>query len=986
MRDRTSQTTPSFFLRRIPLRMLSFVGVFSVALFCMEYAARHSATKTQQSADRSPKALPSQPGGQSQNPTSDEQTLASANENDGPRGQWGDQTDATESMSEGLVQQWDLFKSRAQERLEKLQLFRQRDHHQGERSEPAEEHRHDASQEEFTDPISVSLEEHAATEERALEKEETNQPIGDWDEPPASPPINKRLPPTKSAPAAEPEEDSTSTLSDLIFRNRKDDQEKKSLLHDETDREAETFEQPVRPRREQPPVSEPLREPVPSRNETVPSRKTDRNPLPPSAPKSNKRSLDDIATTKPDPSFDLRDEVPPKSSPLRENPEKTRRTDPLGVLDEFTTLTPRSNPVAPPREPSYAEDPDLDTRRGRDLFIEEPPANSGGSSNHPKVASVEIEKRYLDQVQDNTMGIRKDEAESFYWLLDHSRRVPSRKMEKAGLTDVQYINLMTEPNRFRGEPVTIEGDLWRLYEFDASENTYDVNRVYEGWVFTGESANHPYRIVCTSLPKGIEPGENMRIPVRLTGYFYKLEGYRSSAGVHVAPTLLAKRMKVNPLPNAIPMMSGFLPYLLGTIMAVGIALLVTTVGFAIGDERMMRSLLEQRRQYSAASFANVTAPALAPVELALKQFAERERQTGVSGAYGPLVSRQTARENGLTDYSRSGFSKADNRVREQKQKQVAVHDWVAKQKSSVAETQSALGTQTLLGNGHQHHSQRDELDSTAFEVARNRVTPAPQYVSNPPPLAQTPATTGTARPSALAEWEAEANRLTHQSDNRTSALHASAAEQIERDHQARERAEVERLERERHWLEKQERERRERERLSFPDADRDSTQFSLGTSHTSRSSDHADQERLRRELVERERLERLRIERELQERERLERERIEKERAERDRIERERRTGLTHKDRHSSDVTEYGDEFEDLSQSSQQPASGESHLKKRRGGGWGWPRRRKNESDVESTDTNDQTASDDQSSNGGTSFGWGRSRKKRRNWSDDESA
>ena len=105
-------------------------------------------------------------------------------------------------------------------------------------------------------------------------------------------------------------------------------------------------------------------------------------------------------------------------------------------------------------------------------------------------------------------------------LLDHARRVPTANLHRAAQDDVQYINLMTEPDRYRGEPITIEGDLWRLYELDASRNAYGVSKIYEGWIFTGDSSNHPFRVVCTSLPSGIEPGENLRKPVKVTGYFF----------------------------------------------------------------------------------------------------------------------------------------------------------------------------------------------------------------------------------------------------------------------------------------------------------------------------------------------------------------------------------------------------------------------------------------------------------------------------------
>ena len=182
----------------------------------------------------------------------------------------------------------------------------------------------------------------------------------------------------------------------------------------------------------------------------------------------------------------------------------------------------------PPRHRDRSREEDLNrddlTRevlpRREDLFMDEQPHRKPFREER---ASVEIDKSYLDLVRDNDLGIRKSESKAFYWLLDHARRVSLREFQQAGLKDVQYINLISQPDQFRGEPITIEGDLWKLYEFEAGANDYNVDRLYEAWIFTGDSGHNPYRVVCTSLGKGIEPGEHLRVPVRLTGYFFKRE-------------------------------------------------------------------------------------------------------------------------------------------------------------------------------------------------------------------------------------------------------------------------------------------------------------------------------------------------------------------------------------------------------------------------------------------------------------------------------
>ena len=524
-------------------------------------------------------------------------------------------------------------------------------------------------------------------------------------------------------------------------------------------------------------------------------------------------------------------------------------------------------------------EPPIDLRRRRD-----PSRSTAPDSPAPygEVAPVLIDRRYLDIVKDNTVGIRRDEAEVYYWLLDHARRVPTSALERAGEREVQYINLMTEPDRFRGEPITIEGDLWRLYEFEAGKNAYGVSRIYEGWIFTGDSGNHPYRVVCTSLPNGIEPGENLRKPVRVTGYFFKKEGYSGNGGVTVAPTLLARRISINPMPNGIPQTSGILPYMIGAIMAVGLALLVTIVGFAIGDGRSSRQEMARLRRQPQISFAGLDVPDPVSIEESLRQLSELERDTAVNGAYGPLFSKQAAREHAVHDYATSHQLQLDASDRVRRQQTGVLQNWSARQQAAQAEIDSLRVKQ---GPGTMDSSLTDdELGNDQFDPATNLLAKPrnPQATITKPsfspkakaplkvsPLEAAPAGSQVTVPSAatstgipavstvptsstrpanisygatkLSEYEDEiakmagpAKDLPSSNLSDTSALEAAAALQIEQDRLARDQAlrdqiriDREQFERDRLVRDNVVHEHLDVDRVAFDRADRDSKSFTL---------------------------------------------------------------------------------------------------------------------------------------------------------------
>lgn len=203
-------------------------------------------------------------------------------------------------------------------------------------------------------------------------------------------------------------------------------------------------------------------------------------------------------------------------------------------------------------------------------------------------AEPHLDKGLLSAVRDNTLGIRADESEAFFRILDHVRRVPGSSLEKAAKDGVQYVNLMTDPTLYRGEPVTIIGDLWGLYEFPASPNAYGLTRLYEAWIFTSDSSTHPYRVVATGLGDHLKPGHDQRTPVRVTGYFFKREGYESKGGLHVAPTLLARRITRYRSPSAPPPADGLAPLMLGVVVAIGLILSATLISFAWNDRGQPR--------------------------------------------------------------------------------------------------------------------------------------------------------------------------------------------------------------------------------------------------------------------------------------------------------------------------------------------------------------------------------------------------------------
>lgn len=181
----------------------------------------------------------------------------------------------------------------------------------------------------------------------------------------------------------------------------------------------------------------------------------------------------------------------------------------------------------------------------------EPFTRDAGETPAPQVGSdARLDKSILVTIADNTFGVTAAEKPAYDAILAKARYTSLTELEALAHKDVPFAMLMLDANRFRGELLTIEGDLRRLNRMAATSEESTVDEAFEAWLFTADSGLNPYRVVLTSLPEGISPGVDLNPPIRsrLTGYFFKRYSYATANDFHTAPLLLAKTL--TPLANS----------------------------------------------------------------------------------------------------------------------------------------------------------------------------------------------------------------------------------------------------------------------------------------------------------------------------------------------------------------------------------------------------------------------------------------------------
>ena len=212
----------------------------------------------------------------------------------------------------------------------------------------------------------------------------------------------------------------------------------------------------------------------------------------------------------------------------------------------------------------------------------------------------------LDVVVDNSIGVRYEEKDLYFRMLELARKTPESEQQEYArnfrearrLSNPKYsrlkpekfpvfVDLFQSPDVYRGRPVTLHGVMRKLTKFDPGQNSRDIGEAYEGWVYTDDSQGNPAVVIFQGKPEGLTVGGDLTEEVRLTGYFFKMYGFEAQDTVRKAPLILAGSVEWRPspkIPKAQP---------LGPEIYLGLTMIIFLLGFVWwqGNRREMKSAI-----------------------------------------------------------------------------------------------------------------------------------------------------------------------------------------------------------------------------------------------------------------------------------------------------------------------------------------------------------------------------------------------------------
>ncbi|MBY0396654.1 MAG: hypothetical protein K2X91_09340, partial [Thermoleophilia bacterium] len=135
------------------------------------------------------------------------------------------------------------------------------------------------------------------------------------------------------------------------------------------------------------------------------------------------------------------------------------------------------------------------------------PAPDGPIAAHgtPPPIEPDDDDAFASVVDKTPLGLRDTAA--YARLLEKARARTPAALAAEARRDVLFAHLWGRPGSYRGVPVHLQGAARRVLRYDSK--LAKGGWLYEAWIFTPESQNHPYVCVFEDVPAGFPIGDEL---------------------------------------------------------------------------------------------------------------------------------------------------------------------------------------------------------------------------------------------------------------------------------------------------------------------------------------------------------------------------------------------------------------------------------------------------------------------------------------------
>jgi len=192
------------------------------------------------------------------------------------------------------------------------------------------------------------------------------------------------------------------------------------------------------------------------------------------------------------------------------------------------------------------------------ILLTSPQMAGAGEAVGEDRSATRLDAEILAPIQHKTMGISPDEKHAYYLILNKAGIVDQSELRAVAASQLEgrraelenfdddaefplFADMFRNPEVYTGRPVTLTGHVRKVMNYPADPNEFGVEQLYELWLFPADSQSNPVVVVCTELPPGFPAESEIIDNVSVTGYFFKVYGYKAQDATRGAPLILAHR-------------------------------------------------------------------------------------------------------------------------------------------------------------------------------------------------------------------------------------------------------------------------------------------------------------------------------------------------------------------------------------------------------------------------------------------------------------
>ncbi|MCA9041900.1 MAG: hypothetical protein KDA65_16215, partial [Planctomycetaceae bacterium] len=132
-------------------------------------------------------------------------------------------------------------------------------------------------------------------------------------------------------------------------------------------------------------------------------------------------------------------------------------------------------------------------------------------------------------IEDDYLGLKKTEVPVFQRIVTELTQTDRGLLQLNTDRSGTYQVWMAETDAWRGRLIEFDGHARRILKRENSTENQNGN-LYDLWVTTEGSGSMPLHVVTAGLPAEMEIGEQLNIPIHLSGTLFKREGYAAEGG------------------------------------------------------------------------------------------------------------------------------------------------------------------------------------------------------------------------------------------------------------------------------------------------------------------------------------------------------------------------------------------------------------------------------------------------------------------------